>query len=164
MINFIIFLDLDGVLNTINHLKRQKIKFGKAINKEWDPTACKHICMLGRHYNARRVIISSWRHEYTLEQLKEFLESNNISSKFIKGVTNSIAPQQNGNNYCRGHEVQHWLQNNSKEITSYVIIDDEAKFLESQQDHLVRVDKNKGFSTKEAVTKALNILETLLNN
>ena len=115
--------------------------------------------MLCEHYNANIVITSSWRHEYTLKQLKEFFESNNIPDKFIIDVTNSIAPQQDGNNYCRGHEIQYWLDNNSSVETSYVIIDDEATFLESQQDYLVRVDKHKGFSTKEAVTKASNILE-----
>jgi hypothetical protein len=51
------------------------------------------------------------------------------------------------------------LEENNKDKTPYIIIDDEANFLESQQDHLVRVDKHKGFSTKEAVTKASNILE-----
>ena len=159
MNNPIIFLDLDGVLNTINHLKRQKNKSGKATNKSWEPTACKHISMLCEHYNARIVITSSWRHEYTFEQLQEFFASNNIPDKFIIDVTNSIAPQQDRNNYCRGHEIEHWLENNSSEETSYVIIDDEANFLETQQKHLIRVDKNKGFSTKDAVTKASNILE-----
>jgi hypothetical protein len=115
--------------------------------------------MLCEHYNARIVITSSWRHEYTFEQLQEFFASNNIPDKFIIDVTNSIAPQQDRNNYCRGHEIEHWLENNSSEETSYVIIDDEANFLETQQKHLIRVDKNKGFSTKDAVTKASNILE-----
>ena len=159
MVDSIIFLDIDGVLNTINHLKRQKIKSGKATNKVWDPTACKHISLLCEHYNEKIVITSSCRHEYTLEQLQEFFKSNKISDKFIIDVTNSIAPQHDGNNYCRGHEVEHWLENNSNEETSYVIIDDEAKFLESQQNYLVRVDKHKGFSTKEAVINASNILE-----
>ncbi len=159
MVKNIIFLDIDGVLNTINHLKRQKIASGKATNKKWDPTACKHISLLCEHYGARIIITSSWRHEYNIEQLKEFFASNEIPSKLIKDVTSSYAPQQDKNNYCRGHEIQHWLQNNSPKITSYVIIDDEAEFLESQQDHLVRVDKKKGFATKEAVTKASNILE-----
>lgn len=159
MINSIIFLDIDGVLNTINYLKRQKLGAGKVTNKSWDPTACKHISMLCEHYNARIVITSSWRHEYTIEQLKDFFASNNIPDKFIKDVTNSYVPQQDENNYCRGHEVQHWLEENNKDKTPYVIIDDEATFLESQQDHLIRVDKHKGFSTKEAVTRASNILE-----
>ncbi|MDZ7658258.1 HAD domain-containing protein [Fodinibius sp.] len=159
MVKSIIFLDIDGVLNTIHHLKRQKIKSGKATNKIWDPTACKHISMLCEHYDAGIVITSSWRHEYNIEQLKDFFASNKIPSKFIKDVTSSYAPQQDRNNYCRGHEIQHWLQNNSTDITSYIIIDDEAQFLETQQDHLVRVNKEKGFATKEAVTRASNILE-----
>jgi len=159
MINSIIFLDIDGVLNTINHLKRQKIESGKATNKVWDPTACKHISLLCEHYDARIVSTSSWRHEYPLEQLQEFFASNDIPKKLIIDVTNSIAPQHDGNNYCRGHEVEHWLEENNKEKIPYVIIDDEATFLETQQDQLVRVDKEKGFSTKEAVTNASNILE-----
>jgi hypothetical protein len=163
MVNSIIFLDIDGVLNTANYLKRQKIESGKATNKLWDPTACKHISMLCEHYEAGIVITSSWRHEYDIEQLQEFFGSNNISPRFIKDVTDSYAPQQDENNYCRGHEVKYWLQQNSNQATSYVIIDDEARFLEVQQDHLVRVDKEKGFSTKEAVTKASNILEKKFN-
>ncbi|TYP93998.1 hypothetical protein LX73_1716 [Fodinibius salinus] len=159
MVSYIIFLDIDGVLNTRNHLKRQKIKSGKVTNKDWDPTACKYISMLCEHYNARIVITSTWRHEYTVKQLEEFFESNNISPNFVKDVTSSYAPQPDEKNYCRGHEVKYWLQNNSSKKASYVIIDDEATFLETQQEHLVKVDKNKGFSTKEAVTKASNILE-----
>jgi 16S rRNA C1402 (ribose-2'-O) methylase RsmI len=162
MFNAIIFLDIDGVLNTIEHLKRQKIKTGEATNKFWDPTACKHITLLCEYYHAKIVVTSSWRHEYTLKQLQEFFASNNIPDKFIIDVTTSIAPQQDESNYCRGHEIQDWLQNNLNKTTSYIIIDDEAQFLETQQDHVVRVDKHNGFSTKKAVTKASNILEKKL--
>ncbi|HET8864704.1 MAG TPA: HAD domain-containing protein [Gracilimonas sp.] len=155
----IIFLDIDGVLNTLNHLKFQKSETGAATNKIWSPIACKHISLLCKHYDARIVITSSWRHEYSMDDLYRFFESNDISAKYIVDRTPSNAPQTGGENYCRGHEINHWLKKRLRKISSYVIIDDEESMLKEQEPHLVRVDKKTGFSTKEAVTKASKILE-----
>jgi len=93
-----------------------------------------------------------------MDQLKNFFSSNGIPSEYLIDRTPSSAPQIEGENYCRGHEIQHWLKNYPNEVTIYAIIDDEATMLEKQQPYLVRVDKNYGLSNKEAVLKASTIL------
>lgn len=155
----IIFLDIDGVLNTLNYLKRQKRDTGKTSNKNWCPVSCKHIGLICEYYDAKIVISSSWRHEYSMEQLRNFFDANDIPSEYLIDRTPSTAPQTDGGNYCRGHEIKDWLENSDKDIESYIIIDDEAKFLEEQSPFLIRVDKKKGFSTKDVALKASSIFD-----
>ena len=157
----VIFLDIDGVLNTRNHLRHQKMESGFTSNKNWCPVACKHIVLLCDYYDARVVISSSWRHEYNLEQIGEFFSSNDIPADYLVGRTPSNAPQPGGENYCRGHEVLHWINNHPGELSDYVIIDDAAGFLEEQQPHLVRVNPEAGFSDKKAVKRASDILANI---
>lgn len=154
----IIFLDIDGVLNTLNNLRKQQRNGEKVSGKRWCPVSCKSIVALCKHYRARIVVSSSWRLEYGMEELGELFEFNGIPRKYLLDRTPGSAPHPYGENYCRGHEIRHWLENYPQDVASYVIIDDEATVLEEQESHLVRVDRRIGFAKKEAVVKASEIL------
>ena len=51
---------------------------------------------------------------------------------------------------ARGREIQQYL-NAHKEITNYVIIDDDPDMLEEQKSHFVKVDAKKGLTMTEIV-------------
>ena len=151
-----IFTDIDGVLNTRNHLVRQKKKSGECSRFNWCPIACNNLLRLCKKYNYKIVISSSWRHEFTIEKLKEYFKSNGISEEYIIGTTPSVAEQGDSQNYCRGHEVKNWIEQNAQNAP-YLIIDDDATMLESQDKHLIRVSPEDGFASPSAYTLAIQI-------
>jgi len=156
--NLYIFLDIDGVLNTRNHLIRQKKVTGKCSNMDWCPIACNNILRLCKKFGARIIVSSSWRHQYSLEKLKTFFEMNGIPSDFIIGTTPSTAEQSDNQNYCRGHEVKQWLYTNEEPNASYVIIDDDYDMLDSQLNNFVHVTLDEGFASSQAMIQALQIV------
>lgn len=93
-----------------------------------------------------------------MEQLKKFFRSNNIPAEYVLDRTPGTAPQPEGENYYRGHEIKHWLENFPEEVSSYVIIDDDATILKEQQPYLVRVDRASGLANKEDVIKTEKVL------
>ncbi|MDX1586143.1 MAG: HAD domain-containing protein [Balneolaceae bacterium] len=64
----IIFLDIDGVLNTMHHLRRQKKETGKMSSNNWCPIACKHVTLLCEQFDAGIVISSTWRYNHSAEE------------------------------------------------------------------------------------------------
>lgn len=106
----IIFLDVDGVLNT------HEIR----LSSDWPPISGDHILILKRIIdttNAKIVVSSDWRRRpENLSTLKEELAKFDIE---ILDCT----PQTFGG--LRSHEIKMWLQNNSDlGISDFVIIDD----------------------------------------
>jgi hypothetical protein len=69
------------------------------------------------------VVSSSWRHDHTLDELREIFRNNGLDEERVIGVTPSTAEQTGNENYCRGHEIAAWLRENPAE--NYLILDDE---------------------------------------
>jgi len=166
----IIFLDIDGVLNTEHHLRRQKVETGEISGSNWCPTACRHISLLCQQFYARIVISSTWRYNHSMESLRELLKKNEINPHYLVGLTPALIYMEGPDSYVRGDEIARWLEENgyldpsastSALTSTYVIIDDlsEKQFLKEQHPRLVRVHPDKGFAEKEAAVKAGKILE-----
>lgn len=122
----VIFLDFDGVLNSEGSFlyedrRRKKWKI-QGLKGPVSETLC-NVCasnfqmILDKYPDVKVVISSTWRNLFTLDWLKEKLESYHISSNHVIDITS----QDPGGN--RGLEIQIWL-NNRPEVTQYVIIDD----------------------------------------
>jgi hypothetical protein len=121
-----IFVDIDGVLNTRSHLIHQMKSTGECTAKNWFPKSCSNLVRLCEYFDARIVVSSNWRHQYTLNELRQFFASNNIPKRYVVDVTPSAVIQADGENYCRGHEIKDWLDNHAPLNASYLIIDDAA--------------------------------------
>lgn len=154
----IIFLDIDGVMNTEHHLRRQKLETGDMNNENWAPTACRHLILLCEQFNAQIVISSTWRIERDIQELRSILTLNDISPELLIGTTPILVHEAPPDTFCRGDEIKRWLSENS--CRNYVIIDDisASEFLEEQQSHLVTVKPDKGFAISQAVVQAGEIL------
>lgn len=154
----IIFLDIDGVMNTHNYMRRQERETGKIVNEEWSPMACRHVKLLCKKFDARIVISSTWRIERDLQELRHILKNNNINPDLLIGTTPILAHEA-PDAFCRGDEIERWLDKH--DYSDFVIIDDipASESLEEQQSHLVIVDPDKGLAEKDAVKRAAKILD-----
>lgn len=154
----IIFLDIDGVMNTEHHLRRQQKETGTMKNRNWSPIACRHIMLLCKQFDACIVISSTWRIDHKMEELRSILKKNDIDPDLLIDTTPALVHEAKAGSFCRGDEIKRWLDENP--CLNYVIIDDisPSEFLKDQQAHLVTVKPDKGFAVKQAAIKASEIL------
>jgi len=133
----VIFLDIDGVLNSIND------KFSQTLETQ------SHLDLLGelvKKTNAKIVLSSSWRGIPSLRKLVE--NKMKLINTEVIGATRSLPG-------TRGSEIKDWMKD--KDIESFVIIDDDKDMDELTETNLVLTDSNKGLQ-KEDIEKALKIL------
>ena len=130
----IVFLDMDGVLNSANYLdSNPKLDPETATAPDskslhwWtrmvNPEQVKLLNEIIESTKAKVVISSSWRYHCDAERMQEVLDAKGFVGEVI-GRT----PRQSDNGYrseTRGHEIERWLvQNKHLEIESFVILDD----------------------------------------
>ena len=149
----IVFLDIDGVLNTMqwhSDLKKDTPKddFGYA----FDPVAVANLAHIIEETGAVIVISSSWK----MRRLPGFvldITPNTLSDEVLR--TANLDEMNLG--VCRGNEIKEWLSRHEGEASNYVIIDDFDDLLPEQEDHAVLTDSWIGI-TKWDAEKAIKIL------
>lgn len=160
----IIFLDIDGVLNTDRAVKLQTLYNSDRIT--FDADALKNLKELVEETNAYLVISSTWRIHYgTDSRLWKELMSN-FKEYGIEDRIIDITPvlSEKLNTSVRWKEIETWLVNNKdKEIESFVIIDDEWEMGSYTKDRYVKCQAYKGVS-RDIKDKARKILLTLIKN
>lgn len=133
----IIFLDIDGVLNIYCP---SRDKYGCKFHQEF-VNNLQHIV---DETGAKIVISSSWRVEGS-GIMKSMWMFRKLPGEVI-GITPDLYYTLSGpkgdDDYCRGSEIQLWLDNHP-EVTNYVIIDDDTDMLPSQMNNFVRTSKNR---------------------
>lgn len=146
----IIFLDVDGVLNS-------RVDFDKpngngrsmyALNKDM----IERIHKLEEHTNAKIVLSSTWR---CYDEAKLELDKAGIKFIDITPIGN-IKEEWQGNYVRRGSEIKAWLDMHP-EVKKYVIIDDDGDMLEEQMSNFVMTYFYTGFQD-EHLEKAIRIL------
>ena len=109
----VIFLDVDGVLNSDEYFDKIRKKNIDGIESEVDVEKIKLLKQAVIQTGAKVVLSSSWRHTKNGEQLKEFLAKFEIYTDRTPYLQNK-----------RGIEIKQWLINNEN-IEDFVILDDE---------------------------------------
>lgn len=165
----IIFLDLDGVLNTEYHQRMLQYE-----GKPWqdghgaffDPQAVAQLQRIVDTTHADIVIESSWKY-LGVEAMQRMWEDRRLPGR-VAGVTPSaisdsvlLAADLDITDpamlHCKGAEIASWLADNGMQGAPYVIIDDEYVILESQQPHFVMTNPYDGI-TEELAERAVGIL------
>ena len=152
----IIFLDIDGVLNTprfqeyqINHHESD----GYNCRFNFDPICMKNLKNLIEVSNAKIVLSSSWRDLNPDDKYMKCILDNfkmyKISTEII-----SITPFRLDN--FRGREIQDWLFLRMDKIDNFVILDDDTD-MGILTNKLAKCDEHFGF-TKDVLNKALKIM------
>ena len=140
----IVFLDIDGVLNCSDDFKRIKHTDGLCLS----PQKLNRLRRILRETGAKIVLSSTWRRH---EDAMDFLNANGIH--WIDKTPASFSGM-------RGREVSEWLNKHGSEVESYVILDDNDDFFDSQKPFFVKTEfigKNSGLQD-EHVEKAIKIL------
>lgn len=126
----VLFLDIDGVLNSREWYLRNKENiitnsgFMYRHDEELDPKACALVNELCESENLKIVISSTWRKFHTLKEISDMFASRGLFGHII-GST----PQLRGG--YRGQEVDEWLYDNPG-VTKHVILDDDGDFKPEQ--------------------------------
>lgn len=152
--NPIIFLDIDGVLNSF-YLENKL--------NEFIPESIAILNYLYLKYNAYIVISSSWREFKTLEEIKKYFENNYFIGNIIdktdvadeehsKIDTSKIETLQSeddfylaiGENQCRNYEIMKYINENN--VDKYVVIDDMLFSNKELSKHHIRTNNKFGLT------------------
>lgn len=146
----IIFLDIDGVLNSIDlslYKRSSEVEPTRLLNNV-DPIRVGILKWIVDMTDAKIVISSSWRHGKTPDWFIGFFEGFNWCFPPVIGCT----PDLDG---IRGEEVKTYLDANYNEPPPHVIFDDDSDFYEDQP--FIHVSRITGLSLKHAI-KAIDYL------
>lgn len=160
----IIFLDVDGVLNSHCrfygknldefHKSQQEIGYPK---NQVEPRCVDLLNQLISATDSKIVMSSTWRHDNTVQQTQELCDLWGIKGEVI-GNTPHL-----GEGCVRGNEIYKWLQDNKQnfDITNYIILDDDSDMLLWQAKHFFHCDNFCGL-TPNVVYKAIRFLKGVL--
>ena len=163
----IIFLDIDGVINTKEwHSKMTKDTPKDEYGYAFDPVAVANLAHIIDETGADIVISSSWKF-YGVPKLREMWKMRNLPGQILDITPNTVSDETllNANleefqlGVCRGNEIKEWLSRNEGKVSNYVIIDDFDDMLSEQEDHVVLTDTLIGITEWDAA-KAVKILNS----
>ena len=154
----IIFLDIDGVLNTERYLRIQSRKCKGIIDSEmqfnFDPEATKNLCEIVDKTDSYIVVCSKWKNDKNSRLWVEFM--NNMHS--IKLGERILDSTSNSYNNLISKEIEEWFNNNvEKEIDNFVIISDKWNMGKYTDNNYVRCWEYSGI-TDDVKSKVIDIL------
>lgn len=121
----VVFLDIDGVLNSLDWYQRRVGRAGP--DDEIDPAAVARVQRLCEETSARIVVSSTWRLLHKLPKLRNILAQHGLLAPII-GVTPCLPGSR-----IRGDEIQLWLDRyidsgplSRGPIDGMVILDDDS--------------------------------------
>lgn len=161
----IIFLDIDGVLNSqywYTQMERNtpRDKYGYA----FDPNAVANLKRIIDETGADIVISSSWK-SFGFTDLENIWQERCLPGTVIGITPNSVSDELLLNAdldkmelfHIRGEEIKEWLSKHGKNVSNYVIIDDVDNMLPEQQKHFIQTNPEMGL-TEDIALLAINIL------
>lgn len=154
----ILFLDIDGVLNTALWYGP---KDNKAPRDKWgytfDPMSVANLKRIVDETGADIVISSSWKC-IGLSELQKMWKSRKLPGRIID-ITPDIMTDEDmldidldlidPGKSC-GDEIKKWLSRQENQVSHYAIIDDMYEMLPEQQDNLVMTDSETGITDEDA--------------
>ena len=161
----IIFLDIDGVLNTERwHCQTASNELQDEYGYKFDPVAVTNLSKIIEETGADIVISSSWKF-MGLSKMRKMWKDRKLPGNVIGITPNTVSDEFLLNvdldnmdiMAIRGQEVKEWLMLNKNEITNYVILDDMNDILQEQESHFVWIDPEVGITT-ENVEQAIMML------
>ena len=157
----IVFLDFDGVLNSLNwekeigHLNKNNMTVEEIEQACFSPKLVENLNKLTTKFDAKIVVSSSWKDGRSLDELQIMLKKAGVTGDVIDKT-----PTLDG--ACRGDEIADWLRQRffyrtyrseaaqeaiivKSKIENYVILDDTSSFLYDQREHVVKTSPMDGF-------------------
>ena len=153
----ILFLDFDGVMDSesYNHmLKKQGKPLKDKYGTIFDPLCVKNIKYITDQTGASIVVTSLWKRIMSYGDIVELWGYRELPG-FVTGVTPNL-----GKGFCRGDEIDAWLEECRTDV-QYVIIDDlRAKYFnELLLSRLLKVDPIMGI-VEDTAERAIELLNS----
>ncbi len=163
----VIFLDVDGVLNSVNWYGKYYFRHrygGDRITQSFDPKAIKRLNYIVAKTDARIVLSSVWRLGKSLNALRRMFYK--VGGDFLLiGKTERYCHKEIS--LPRGSEIKEYYGRVfdypsysecwPNKLLGYLILDDDSDMLYEQRDHFLKTDKYYGL-TDEDVPRAIDIL------
>lgn len=163
----VIFLDIDGVLNTERqhyHCVEAGLTYADNFGYAFDPVAVANLKRIVDETGADIVISSSWKFWglSTMQKLwvnRELpgklidVTPNNVSDEMLLSVDLDLMELPAG----KGSEIKEWLETEGQQVTHYAILDDLPDMLPEQQSHFVQTDPRIGI-TEDDADRVISIL------
>ena len=152
----VIFLDIDGVLNTERQHDRC-VETGAAyvddIGYAFDPVAVANLKKIVDETGADIVISSSWKF-WGLSTMQKLWASRELPGKVVDVTPNNVSDELllkvdlslMDMPACKGSEIKEWLSTSGQDVTHYAILDDVPDMLPVQQSHFVQTDPRNGIT------------------
>ncbi len=166
----IIFLDIDGVLNSEKSAEYYCEEYGATVFNQnikkdaptiqevrWGAWNVFFLRKIIKETGAKVVLSSTWRTRYDIATFGKFFALYDFSDIEIIGITPKLPHRERGNEIAQFLDNFQYQSRFSDEITQYVILDDDNDMLESQKDYFVQTDFDFGLTEKDAL-KAIKIL------
>lgn len=145
----ILFLDFDGVLNIPSH-------YGKSM---FVPEYLARLEKIAIDHDLKIVISSSWRENFSLEEIRDFFSDNSLCERII-GCT-PVVRQNSWPPYIREIrqlEIQKWMTDNNYDGL-WIAIDDDKRIFEDGCINLVETEFRYGFNEEAGIELVNKILE-----
>lgn len=148
----IIFLDIDGVLNTDRweaYMLAQELPLGDEFGIFFDENSVMHLAEIITATGADIVIHSTWKLDKSLDWIRLLWQKRNLPGH-IFDITPNVPPH-----YSKMEEIESWLIRHQY-ISNYIILDDEYEFSTAQLAHLIKIDPSIGITeinAKESIAK-----------
>lgn len=146
----ILFLDIDGVLNSDLWYKSKDVKQIKKPLHHFDPKPVAVINNLVKKIEAKVVITSTWRNQYSNAELVDILLKVGLKIDVI-GFTPDL--KRLDDSVVRGNEILKWCIDNEsligckwKDYSNFAIIDDNTDFLLWQANNFFKTDRYCGIT------------------
>lgn len=155
----VIFLDVDGVLNSEVSREQERNNFDNWMEHEVSDMHINNLKKIVDATGAQIVLSSSWRFDHPKATGRDFIADPlmKILDRKLKAVGLDIidvTPDLRGK--IRGAEIQDWLDRHS-EVERFVILDDDVDMMEEQKPFFVNTTFKNGL-TEEMANKAIEIL------
>lgn len=166
----VVFLDIDGVLNSQAWFDRQANEgltgFDPSDEEAWltmlDPDCVARLDRLVAAHDAKVVISSSWRQLLEPSTIARLLARRGFRGEVIGATTtsNALTPTRKTQ---RGDQIAHWLATASvtSDVTSFVILDDDEDMVHLAPRH-VKTAWAKGLTEDDAARASELLAERLL--
>ena len=137
----VIFLDVDGVLNSDEYFDRIENLNVQGIENEIDVNKIKLLKRAIDETKSKVVLTSSWRYTRKAKSLKDLLSNYEIYVDSTPFINNN-----------RGLEIKKWLSDNTS-IEDYVILDDEIfdSYDEELINKLIKISNGNGHNFGEGL-------------
>ena len=116
----VIFLDIDGVLNSFDDYGVDGKEFIENIENLTFILSKRQMSLLNNiidKYHPKIIISSYWRNRYSLSMLQNKFEAAGFEGKIL-----AITPSFGGEHEDRWQQIKHYIEDN--DVSNYIILDD----------------------------------------